>query len=208
MCTIYLVRHGQSEWNTQGLMQGRVSGVPLTKKGVAQARSLAEKFKDINFAAVFSSDLMRARQTAQIIAFRKKLAVKTARAIRERSFGSYEGVSGEQYEAELRQELDKFHALPDKEKFKFSFPHGIEGVGETVSRVITFIREISVAYPAKNVLMVAHGGNLRLLLIRLGYGTYAELPPYSIANTGYIVLECDGTDFKIKEVHGVTKHEG
>jgi broad specificity phosphatase PhoE len=151
---------------------------------------------------------MRARQTAQIVAFRRKLAVITTKALRERSFGAYEGTTGEQYEAELKKELEEFHSLPDKEKFKYSFPSNIEGIGETVGRVITWLREISVAYPGKKIMAVAHGGVLRLLLIHLGYGTYQQLPPYSIANTAYIILECDGVDFKIKETVGVNKHEG
>lgn len=206
-CIIYLVRHGESEWNVNNLMQGKTSGVPLTKTGVEQARNAARRFKKIKFSAIFSSDLMRARQTAQIIAFQKKLAVTTSRAIRERSFGEYEGKTLKQYQTELQSMLDKFRLLPDKEKFKYEFPNKIEGIGTTVYRAITFLREISVAYLGKKVLVVAHGGILRLLLIHFGYGTYEELPPFSIDNTGYVVLESNGTMFTIKKVVGVHKHE-
>lgn len=206
-CTIYLVRHGESEWNTLGLMQGSTSGVPLTKLGIKQARELAGKFKKIKFAAIFSSDLLRARQTAQIVAFRKKLAVVTTKALRERSFGELEGRTLADYERELRRTLDEFHALSDAEKFKFNFPRKIEGIGATVSRVITWLREVAVAYPGKNILAVAHGGVLRLILIHLGYSSYNQLPPFSIDNTAHIVLESDGVEFEIKEVSGVHKHE-
>lgn len=207
VCIIYLVRHGESEWNTLGLMQGSTSGVPLTKTGIKQARELAGKFKKIKFAAIFSSDLLRARQTAQIVAFRKKLAVVTTKALRERSFGELEGRTLADYEKELRRTLDEFHALSDAEKFKFNFPRKIEGIGETVSRVITWLREVAVAYPGQNVLAVAHGGVLRLILIHLGYSSYNQLPPFSIDNTAHIVLESDGVEFEIKEVSGVHKHE-
>lgn len=206
-CTIYLVRHGESEWNVKSLMQGKTSGVPLTKTGIKQAREIRDKFNKIKFTAIFSSDLLRARQTAQIIAFQRKLAVTTAKAIRERSFGRYEGKTLKQYQEDLQEMLKRFDALSDQEKFKFVYPHGIEGIGETVSRVITWMREVAVAYPGKNVLAVAHGGVLRLLLIHLGYGTYKQLPPFSIDNTGYIVLESDGAEIKIKEVVGVHKYE-
>ncbi len=208
ICTIYLVRHGQSEWNVQSLMQGKTSGVPLTKTGVKQAREIAGRFKLIKFAAIFSSDLMRARQTAQIIAYQRKLAVTTARAIRERSFGAYEGKTLKQYQEDLQETLTRFDALSDKDKFKFVYPHEIEGIGETVSRVIIWLREISIAYAGKSVLVVSHGGVLRLLLIHLGYGTYNQLPPFSIDNTGYLVLKSDGVEIEIKEVVGVHKHEG
>lgn len=189
-------------------MQGKTSGVPLTKTGIKQARELGKRFKAVKFAAIFSSDLLRARQTAQIIAYQRQLAVVTSRALRERSFGQYEGTDLAKYQKDLQGILQQFDVLSDQEKFKFSFPHGIEGIGETVARVITWLREISVAYTSKKVLVVAHGGVLRLLLIHLGYGSYKELPPFSIANTGYVVLASDGVEFKIKEVVGVTKHEG
>ena len=207
-CVIYLVRHGQSQWNVENLMQGKTSGVPLTKTGIKQARDLNQRFKAVKFAAIFSSDLLRARQTAQIVAYQRQLAVVTTRALRERSFGDYEGMTLAKYEEELREMLDKFHGLNDAEKFKFKFPHKIEGIGTTVNRVITWLREVSVAYAGKKVLVVAHGGVLRLLLIHLGYGSYKELPPFSIANTGYVVLASDGVEFKIKAVVGVAKHEG
>ena len=207
-CTIYLVRHGESEWNVQSLMQGKTSGVPLTKTGIKQARAIEAKLKKIKFAAIFSSDLMRARQTAQIIAYQRKLAVTTARAIRERSFGAYEGKTLKQYQEDLQETLTRFDALSDNDKFKFVYPHGIESIGGTVARVITWLREISIAYAGKNVLVVSHGGVLRLLLIHLGYGTYSQLPPFSIDNTGYLVLKSDGVEIEIQEVIGVHKHEG
>ena len=188
-------------------MQGKTSGVPLTKTGIKQARELNQRFKAVKFAAIFSSDLLRARQTAQIIAYQRQLAVVTSRALRERSFGQYEGTDLAKYQKDLQGILRQFDVLSDQEKFKFQFPHKIEGIGETVARVITWLREVSVAYAGKKVLVVAHGGVLRLLLIHLGYASYKELPPFSIANTGYVVLNSDGIEFKIKEVVGVTKHE-
>jgi|SRR3989344_4362067 len=207
-CTIYLVRHGQSEWNVTSLMQGKTSGVPLTKTGIKQARAIEAKLKKIKFTAIFSSDLLRARQTAQIIAYQRKLAVTTARAIRERSFGAYEGKTLKQYQQDLKETLDKFEALSDKDKPGFEFPHGIEGIGEMMVRVITWLREVAVAYPGKNVLVISHGGVLRLLLIHLGYGTYNQLPPFCIDNTGYLVLKSDGVEIEIEKVVGVHKHEG
>ena len=89
-CTIYLVRHGETEWNEKKLIQGH-SDIPLNKKGEIQAKQLGEKLKDIHFEAVFSSDLVRAKRTAEIMVLEKKLAVITTKALRERLFGRYEG---------------------------------------------------------------------------------------------------------------------
>lgn len=85
-CTFYIVRHGETEWNVKGLVQGHTD-IPLTKKGKRQARQLAKKLSRINFNAVFSSDLLRAKQTAQLIALEKKIAVKTTQALREETDG-------------------------------------------------------------------------------------------------------------------------
>ncbi len=67
MTQLCLVRHGQTDWNLEGRYQGQ-SDVSLNEKGIAQAKSLIEKLKEYTFAAIFTSDLMRARQTAEYMA--------------------------------------------------------------------------------------------------------------------------------------------
>src|SRR5258708_7946064 len=112
--TLYVVRHGQSEWNEKGLVQGQTES-PLTTLG-------------------------------------------------ERQFGDYEG---KPWEA-LRL-LDEMQLTVEEDK-KFSFkPHpDIESDEELVSRFITFLREVSVSYPGKTLLVVTHGGIIRALLLHLG----------------------------------------
>src|SRR3989338_5919677 len=89
-CTIYLVRHGETEWNEKKIIQGH-SDIPLNKKGELQAKELGQEFKGIHFDAVFSSNLIRAKRTAEIAVLEKKLAVVTTNALRERMFGRFEG---------------------------------------------------------------------------------------------------------------------
>jgi len=206
-CTVYLVRHGQSEWNVKWLMQGKTSGVPLTKAGIAQARALADKLAPVRLAAIFSSDLLRARQTAQIVAFRRQLPVMTTPALRERSFGLFEGKTLEEYEQKRKLVLNRFHALPDRAKFAFEFPHQIESLGKTIDRIMVWLNDVGRQFAGKNVLAVAHGGVLRLLLIYLNFGSYRQLPPFSIANTACIVLKSTGKKLTIVSVEGVKKNE-
>src|SRR3989338_9745790 len=203
-CAIYLVRHGETEWNAQGRIQGHTDS-PLTATGEKQARDLAKKLTQIHFDAIFSSDLLRAQRTAQIVALNKKLAVTTSQALREVKFGQFEGKTGDEFRRELKDLLDQRDQLSGTDRFRFKLAPDIESNEELVSRLITFLREIAVAYLNKTVLMVSHGGPIQKLLIHLGFASYTELPHNSIDNTAYVKLESDGIDFFIRETFGIHK---
>ncbi|HEX7542481.1 MAG TPA: phosphoglycerate mutase family protein, partial [Patescibacteria group bacterium] len=99
--------------------------------------------------------------------------------------------------------LNKFSKLSHKERY-FKKPYeDTESDEKLMVRFIPFLRQVAVAYPGKNILMVAHGGVMQVFLIHLGYGTYITLPSGSIDNTAYIRLESDGVDFFIKETDGI-----
>ncbi len=195
-CTIYLVRHGQTEWNVKKLIHGHADS-PLTALGKGQAAELASELKNIRFSVIFSSDLLRAKRTAEIIALEHKLAVETKKALRERNYGQLEGKPVE--EIKLLEELQE---KADEYLYR---SHKIESDSKMIARLITFLREISVAYAGEIVLMVTHGGLMRALLVHLGFGTNEELRGGSIDNTAFIKLESDGVDFFIKETKGVNK---
>jgi len=193
-CTIYVVRHGESEWNVKGLIQGQ-SDSPLTQSGERQAFLLAKELKNIKFGAVFSSDLVRAKRTADMIALERSLAIQTSKALIERNFGKLEGKSGKQIKilAELQRKADNA-------EFK---SYGIESDKKIVGRMFTFLREIAVAYLGKTVLVVTHGSLVRVLIVHLGYATLDQLPPFSVGNTAFVKLESDGVDFFIRSTKRV-----
>ncbi len=200
-CTFYIVRHGETEWNVKGLLQGQ-SDSPLTKKGIRQSNKLAKILKDIKFDAAFSSDSLRAKKSADIILLEKKITLETTELLRERSFGKWEGRGYEVYGNELRELLSEFEKLSDEMKMKFKFPD-IESDEEILVRFIRILREIALGFLGKTVLVVTHGAMMRTLLIHLGFGTYASLPPGAIENSGFIKLRSDGVDFFIDETRGV-----
>jgi 2,3-bisphosphoglycerate-dependent phosphoglycerate mutase len=206
LTTIYLIRHGETEWNIADRMQGQ-SDSPLTKEGRVQAKHLARKLKSIKFAAAYSSDLGRARETARIIALEHKLAVVTTKLIRERFFGRLEGRLWSDLNVELKDLLARRESLADKDRFHHKLFPEIESDEEITTRLITFIREVAVAHLGKNILIVTHGGIMRAFLIRLGFATYHQLPGGSIDNSGYIVLKSEGTDIFIKSTHGIHLHQ-
>lgn len=210
LTTIYLVRHGETDNNKNKIIQGAKVDTPLNQTGEIQAKTVAEKLKNVNFAAAFSSDLIRARRTAEIIALEHNLAVVTKTILRERGFGQLEGQPEDVFRQKLKVLLDQFEVLSDQEKFKFNFPYGIESLDVAVARLITFLREISVAYMGKTVLVVSHGAMIRHFLIHIGFADFKHLrwrpgkkPP--IANLGQVILESDGVDFFVKNTFGIHK---
>ena len=203
-CTLYIVRHGETEWNTQKIIQGH-SDSSLTQKGLDQACDLREMFKDIKFDHVFSSDLLRAKRTAEVIAAQDKVEVKTTQALRERCFGRFEGKKFAEYTAELKELIEQMETLSQAEYAKHKLDPSIESDEELISRMIFFLRETALAYIGKNVLVVSHGGMIRALLIHLGFGTRQELTPHAVQNCAYLKLVSDGTDFSIEETHNIIK---
>ena len=76
-CTFYIIRHGQTEWNLKKIIQGHKDS-PLTKIGIRIAKQHANKLKNIHFDAVFSSDSLRAKQTADIVALKRNIAINNS----------------------------------------------------------------------------------------------------------------------------------
>ncbi len=205
LTTIYIVRHGEAEHNV--LIKAKKEFDPqlellanLTSLGISQAKILSKKFKNVKFDAVFSSDMARAKQTAEIIALEKKIAIQTTNAIREMNSGKNAG------KRHLLMEKIREGLLNLSEEAKMQYRYADEETAEEAAiRLITFIREVAVAYKHKTVLIVCHGGIMRKFLVKIGFATYDQLPGHSIENTGYFILESDGVDFYIKETHGINK---
>ncbi len=212
LCTIYLVRHGESEGNINfgnwlHEVQRTKLGSDLTDTGRKQAESLASKFNHINFDAIFASHLNRAKHTAEILAKERKMAVVAKEALEERRKGNLGGKT----EKELREELDIGNIfnypenMPVEKIWKWKLFPDMESAEEALGRFITALREIAIAYPNKTVLVVSHGFVMRALLVHLGVGTFRELSSGAIANTGFVVLRSDGVDFFIQEISGIEK---
>ena len=203
-CTFYIIRHAPTDLNLKGILQGHVD-LPLIDEGIMQAKQWITDFKEITFDAVFSSDLLRAKQTAEIIALEKQLAVKTTELLRERKFGHYEGKPYTLFEIELKELVEKFEKLSFEEKRKHRYHPTMENDEEITARFLTFLRETALAYPRKTVLIVSHAVMISSLLIHLGFISYEDNPTYSFKHNAYFQLMSDGVDFTIKEARGVIK---
>lgn len=169
--TIILVRHGETQGNIDDKAQGHLD-VPLTDLGVRQAKALARRLADINFDAVYSSDLRRAVDTAAaLIALRPDLEIQTRPALREVYFGSYEDMRW----SEIREKDPDLHQrwTDWNTRINADFPHG-ESPFETRRRVADVADEIVKRHQKDNsvILIVAHTGSLQPLFAHfLGLST-------------------------------------
>lgn len=203
--TFTIVRHGQTEWNAIGKLQGQMNS-NLTPEGQAEAQALGERFEDIHFDHVFSSDLTRAHHTAQLITLERQLAVNTSVLLRERKWGSYEGRSFAEFRQENAHLFEQYAQLSHEEQLAFQFAPDMESDAEIATRMLTFLREAAVTYPGACLLVVSHGGPMTALLRKLQPPAENGSPYGSFANTGYIVLRTDGLEFIIDAIHGLKEH--
>jgi len=200
-CTIYLVRHGKTDWNDKKLVQGHTD-IPLNLEGQITAKELAKEFGGVKFDRVYSSDLSRARETAEIIALEHQLAVETTKALRERNFGNLEGKSHSVF-PEMNQILD---SLDDKTRYSYKFDINMEMESdeEIMSRFLVFLRASAIANLGKTILMATHGGVIRAFLIKLGFLSYARSEEkVEIRNLAFVKLESDGVNFFVRETSGI-----
>ena len=197
-CTIYLVRHGVTDWNIEGKIQGNTD-IPLNTEGKIQAKELAKELKHIKFDKALSSDLLRAKQTAEIIAKEHKLIVEATEVLRERNFGYLEGKS-----SDLVKDMQRLiGSLEEDKRFSYKYHPSIESDGEIAERLLTLIREVAVANSGKNVLVVTHGGVIRVLSIKMGLFTHAD--DVKVRNLAYLKFDCDGSDIVIRDIKGIEK---
>jgi broad specificity phosphatase PhoE len=151
--TILLARHGESDWNRSKRWQG-FTDRPLTEVGRQQAAVLAERLEDTELDAVYSSDLRRARETAEVVARSKGLPVETTPDLREVDVGSWSGLT--RAEAEARHPEGYARWLQGAEGWEDG-----ETYGQLGERVVRSLQRIAKEHDGERVLVVAHGGTIR-----------------------------------------------
>lgn len=154
---IILIRHGETEWNVAGRLQGQHDSL-LTATGVKQAKALARRLQSDQFSHLYSSDLGRALSTAQEIAHLTRHTVIADRRLREKSLGILEGLTwpqaGERH-PEIVSELDRHN-------YDYVVPEG-ESNNQMLARTLAFMEEIAEHHPGERVAAVTHGAVLSAL---------------------------------------------
>lgn len=182
---IGLIRHGETEWNAKGLLQG-ASDIPLNSQGRRQAESAGRMLESAGWQHIYSSPLVRAMETATTIAQLAGLpAPMRENLVTERGFGELEGTS---------------YWLPDGTRAPLDHP-SVEPMEAVIARTVQAVREIAERHPAEDVLVVCHGTVIRHVL-----GEFMSRPAPSIGNATLSVLETTGdaapNDFRVVLANG------
>ena len=154
---IIAIRHGETLWNVDTRIQGQLD-IPLNPVGHGQARRLANALKDEPVTAVYSSDLMRASQTAGYLASELGMEVNHEPGLRERNFGDFEGKTFAEIEAVLPLQATRWR----KRDPQFA-PAGGESLLDLTSRVVETASRLAARHPGELIALVGHGGVMDVL---------------------------------------------
>ncbi|GIP31057.1 histidine phosphatase family protein [Paenibacillus sp. J2TS4] len=172
MTTIGLVRHGVTDWNREGRAQGQ-RDIPLNEEGLQQARLIGNRLAQENWDYIYTSDLIRARRTAELIASAIGIPLTgTDPRLREKSHGRLDGT--------IEQERIELWGSQWRE-----LDHGEESIGEVRERSLSFLKEIIRKHPRDKVLIVSHGAWIRATIG--GLVKDREITP--LHNTSICVLQ-------------------
>ncbi len=180
---LYLLRHGETEWNIKKITQG-TTDIQLTDKGKEQAKKAAYRLIHEKIDYIYASHLSRAFETAKIIGEILKINIETEQSLREMNFGQWQGLSVE----DLQTKYPKEHIIWRSQPHKWSLK-GAETLLQVQERTLSTINDLRKKHPNKNVLMVSHGATIKALLLgilNLDLSNYHKL---TSSNTGISIIE-------------------
>jgi len=184
---VYLIRHGQTDWNASGRWQGTLP-VPLNIIGYQQAAELAAHYKDTPISAVYASDLPRAFETAQALADARGLSVVSDARLREVDLGALQGLTREDIMVQHPQDWAEMHA----NFFDWMPPGGGETRRQVQKRMVAAFNAITAQHPDQEIALVSHGLAIRMLLIGLFASEIDAMRRLDIHNTSVTVVEPNG----------------
>ena len=179
---IILIRHGETEWNSQKRMQGH-SNSDLSSVGEAQIQALGQWMKNVPFDLIYSSDSPRAKQTAEAITQFSGHELQFDQRLREKNLGVFEGLTSE----EARERHPEVFRLFKTAGSKYVIDEG-ESTQQLQDRALEIVNEIRIKHPEERVLLVTHGGFIRVVM-KHSLGLSLETPTrFLIRNTGVFRL--------------------
>lgn len=181
---LFIVRHGQTEENDKGIIQGHLPG-KLSEKGKEQAKKVGERLQSESFQYIYSSDLTRSADTAaEIIKYHSGVPVKYLEILRERNLGEYQGKTKEQI---------GWNSYNHK---GFLEPEEGETVNMLFKRGEKILNLLTSAHPRDSVIIVTHGGIAKAMIAimeKLGVEGYKTLP--TMENTSVSIYESQKEGF-------------
>ena len=161
MGTLLIVRHGETEWNATGRIQGHTD-IGLSDKGAEQAILLGQRISGLQIDVAYSSDLQRTSETARLALGERDVALNKSTMLREYNKGEFEGLTLKEIKAQFPAEYPKY-----LEKNLDYSPKGGESTRAVSARMAKIIGEIKSNHLNETVLVVSHGGALRAAMVSL-----------------------------------------
>lgn len=180
---LWLVRHGETEWNAEGRYQGQTD-VPLSAVGLRQAEAAAARLAATPLDVVYASDLGRAAETARAIAGHHGLEVRLDPRWREMHFGEWHGLTYRQMEAQSPEGVAHWNA--DRVHHA---PPGGETLAQVAARVQAALEDIRRDHPEQTALITSHGGPIRVLLCLLLGKSPGDYWQFATGNTSLAEIE-------------------
>lgn len=199
MVEIILIRHGVTLWNVESRIQG-ISNIELSPEGVRQAELLAKNFPFDKVDAVYSSDLSRAKNTAQFVADKFNLQVQTTAELREVDFGIWEGKSFSELEKYDAENLKIFYTAPDALRLDRA-----ETFQQAQVRAMNAIKKIIACHESDGMSRVAafaHGSINRTILCAILGIPLKNLWRLSQFNTAINIFRVDDGNFTVQLING------
>ena len=155
---IYIIRHGQTDWNIEHRTQGHTD-IALNKNGIEQAELISQKIANLKIDNIISSDLKRAYMTAQIINKKFNKTIETDKRLREFCFGTLEGITRDKITQEIWDDFNK-----NAKQFN------AETKEEIFNRIKSFIDDLKSININQSILVVTHGGTIKMIKYYLDNG--------------------------------------
>lgn len=195
---VFLVRHGETEYNAQGIFQG-YTPVPLSTRGRQQAELVAERLMSVRPLVLYSSDIRRAEETATIIGQRLGLALRYCEGLREWHVGTWAGRPA----AEYLTHLQALSAHPVTYR-----PEGGESQLQTQARLVAQMQELARLHAGETIVCVSHGTAIDLF-VRYTLGLdVMQAPPYRVANTSVNIFGCQDGVWELVTLNEIRHLEG
>lgn len=182
---IFLVRHGETEWNRLGKFQGCID-TNLSKEGIVQAECVSKKFNG-NFDYIYSSPLKRAFHTAEIICANKEIKPVIVSELREINFGEWEGLTIKEISKNFPSELYRWR----NDELEAPMCGGDLSIKKASMRAKTAIEEIVSKHKGDSVIIVAHGGIIKAALVGLFGWNMTMYHKIIIGNTSISEIDFD-----------------
>jgi len=180
---LLLVRHGETAWNATGRFQGQMD-TDLNTAGQRQAVAVAERLASEEIHAIYASDLRRAYDTAVAISARHAVAVQADPRLREINFGAWQGLTYVQMQEQDSERLAAWNA--DRAN---RCPPGGESLSQVAKRLSLLLDEVCLQYVDQTVVLVSHGGTVRLVLCLLLGHPLSAYWQFEVDNTAIAEIE-------------------